>query len=878
MDRFRNFLKPVLSLLFIILPSFTAMSQLWQTDMKDFAWKGLPATAVHSDGNTLTSSGIDFSGWPKATVPGTILTTLLNRHEIPDPFYGFNNEHIPDVYHTGNAYYTWWFVTSFRLPEKGEGRYYWLKFRGVNYAAQIFFNGRRLNSDTHRGMYLRSMFQVIPYTDRQENRLAVLVSPPDPPGNPDGGQGGNGRIGKNVTNQFTAGWDWIQPVRDRNTGIWDKVTLEATGPVIILDPYVVPIVEGIRYPGKKQAPAKLKLQATLFNASDKVQEGIFRVTVGTLPVTKRFRLQPGDSGLMKFTDIILKNPQLWWPNGYGPQHLTTAVFTIRTDDSGLSDRRQVTFGIRSVGSYFNHKTGARVFTINGQKIFINGGNWITGDAMMRMTPEKYDVQVRMHAEMNLNMIRVWGGSLIERPEFYAACDKYGILVWQDLPITGDCNGRWKDPKKADSQARRREYPDEHSLFLATITDQVKMLRNHPSLMIWCGGNEYPPPPDINRILKNQLFPQLDEARIYLEESTGPDVLTNTIGGNGDGPYRIQKPSRFFTFRNYPFNPETGSVGLPVFETLQEIIPEKYLRKPKDIRTPVFRYHKFIGFGNRPALYGRPETMKGFVRLAQIVSYNQYRALIEGYNAHMWNWYTGVLIWKTQNPWSALRGMFYDFMLDQNAGFYGVRHAAENIHIQFNLNDSAVCVVNHTFSPLKNLEASFEAVSLTGRPLMQKSYELHVPPSSATMAGYPAIGKIEEDVYLIKLTLTDKDGIILSRNLYWMKRPGGDYTALSRMPPATLTCRLSRKAKRNHFLATLENTGKIPAFFIRLKVTDGNNKRILPVFYSDNYLTLLPGETQKITLKLPDNQTGSATLEYNGMNLAHTRFVIKQSHK
>ena len=174
----------------------------------------------------------------------------------------------------------------------------------------------------------------------------------------------------------------------------------------------------------------------------------------------------------------------------------------------ISDKESVNFGIRQTDNYFDKVVGGRVFLINGQKVFIKGGNWIASDALLRLSPERYEAEVRMHAQMNMNMIRIWGGAMPERPEFYDACDKYGLLVWQDLWVSGDCNGEWFDPKKKESQARRKAYPDDHSLFLETAIDQIKMLRNHPSLYLWCGGNETPPPPDINHALETRIFPEI----------------------------------------------------------------------------------------------------------------------------------------------------------------------------------------------------------------------------------------------------------------------------------------------------------------------------------------------------------------------------------
>ncbi len=222
------------------------------------------------------------------------------------------------------------------------------------------------------------------------------------------------------------------------------------------------------------------------------------------------------------------------------------------------DSEAVTFGMRETGNYFDEKIKARVFTVNGQKVFIKGGNWIASDAMLRLSNERYEAEIRLHAEMNMNMIRVWGGGLTERPEFYDACDKYGILVWQDLWVSGDCNGEWNDPTKKDSQARRKAYPDNHDLFLESAIDQIKMLRNHPSLYLWCGGNETLPPPDILKALQGDIFPRYDPGRFFLEMSTSPKLMTNTIGGVGDGPYGIREPASQYSRKDHsPLIPRQG---------------------------------------------------------------------------------------------------------------------------------------------------------------------------------------------------------------------------------------------------------------------------------------------------------------------------------
>ena len=411
-------------------------------------WKAKRCTDIISDGNIITGGGFNFDGWLDAVVPGTILTTLLRNKQVPDPFFGMNNTLIPDVYDTGREYYTYWFYNEFDLPEIKDGQQVWLNFRGINYFADIFLNGYRVNTATHQGMYLREKYLITTFLNKGKiNRLAVWVAPPDPVGNAREGQGGDGMIGRNVTMQCTAGWDWICPIRDRNTGIWDQVCLEITGEVDIRNPYIETRVPGIRTPGQKQAPAFVRPSVELKNTTGRIMEGNIIVWLGKKEILQKASLNPYEEKTVQLPEIEIASPLLWWPNGMGDHPLYNLNIHFRTNTGTVLDTEQVTFGIRETGNYFDEKIQARVFTVNGQKIFIKGGNWIASDALLRLTRERYDAEIRLHAEMNMNMIRVWGGGLTERPEFYDACDKYGILVWQDIWISGDCNGEWYDPVK-----------------------------------------------------------------------------------------------------------------------------------------------------------------------------------------------------------------------------------------------------------------------------------------------------------------------------------------------------------------------------------------------------------------------------------------------
>ncbi len=842
-------LKTISILLLAGFLSFGAFGQKKEI-LLNKSWKAKRASEVLADGTVISAPSFEFYDWMDAVVPGTVLTTMLHNEKIPDPFFGMNNEQIPDIYDVGANFYTYWFHNQFLLPELRPGQQVWLKFRGINYSADVFLNGERISYDTHEGMFLRQKYRITQHLNSTEpNNLAVIVYPPAPVGEANGGQGGDGTIARSVTQQYTPGWDWVCPVRDRNTGIWDKVSIEITGPVDIRDPYVKTRVPGKRFPGNKQEPAFLNISTKLLNASDEQQEGMLVAKIGKKEWAVPANLLPGEQKTIALPEIKIEDPKLWWPNGMGKPNLYDIEIHFEQNQE-ISDSESFRFGIRETASYFDEKSGGRVFLVNGQKIFVKGGNWISSDLLLRHTPERYEAEVLMHAEMNMNMIRIWGGSITERPEFYEACDEYGLLVWQDLWVTGDCNGRWFDPMKKESQARRHDYPDDHSLFIRSVIDQVKMLRNHPSLYLWCGGNEFPPSENIDEKLEKEIFPKYDETRFYLNLSTSPELARNTIGGIGDGPYGLQDPQRFFTTPSYPFNPEIGSVGMPNVETMRKMMNEQDLLPPQNDRpNRVWQYHKYIGYRDAIENFGEIKGIEDFCEKAQVVNYEQYRALQEGFNAGMWDVYTGMLVWKNQNPWTSLRGQLYDVFLDQNGGFYGYKQGAKPLHVQLNLNDTSICLVNQTLSDANNLTAEARLFDLQGNLLDEQQWKARADANSVGTTKKIDTSKKPDGFYFVRLTLKNEDSETIDENLYWLSNQPSDFQELEKLKAPQLMIQVEKKTTK-HRTITIENAGPETAFFTRMKVTDSESGEILlPVFFADNYLTIFPGEKKKIKVDL-----------------------------
>jgi len=520
--------------------------------------------------------------------------------------------------------------------------------------------------------------------------------------------------------------------------------------------------------------------------------------------------------------------------------------------------------------------------VNGQKIFIKGGNWIVSDAMLRFSDERYDAEVRFHRDMNLNLIRIWGGGITERPEFYAACDKYGLLVFQDLWISGDCNGKWFDALKKEDQWTRRKYPDDHHLFLASLADQLKMNRNHPSLAFYCGGNEIPPPEDLLFAMKDSLLPALDSARYFFEYSNVDSMSFNFIGGNGDGPYGIEPVNFFWDNHFFPFNSEIGSVGMGDDESLERFISRENMTVPdmaNNTVDSVWRYHKFSGYGKQIDVYGKPATVKDFAAKAQLANYDEYRALIEGQIDHMWDWYTGVIIWKTQNPWTALRGQMYDYYLDPNACLYGLRSGGEPVHAMYDPTDGMLVVVNHTFAACRDVMLQARAYDMGGKDTLVFQWIIQMSPTTVQK-----IGSVKETIEklfsargcFLSLQLTNASHEHLSDNFYWLPDSAGNYSGLQNISRARMKTE-ARKVGERRVEVSLDNSPGSPvAFFNRISLVDAKTrKRLLPAFYSDNYVSVPPGGEKKIIIEYPSTVNGdNAEVSVSGWNVDESFVGIK----
>ncbi|MCO5581965.1 hypothetical protein L7F22_035854 [Adiantum nelumboides] len=951
-------------------PNYMKLDSNWlAARASDVQWTGFELTTTHPP------TSPPKLPWMPAAVPGTVLGTLLKNNLIPDPFYGLENEHIIDIADSGRGYYTFWFCTEFSVPLSGNERA-WLQFRGINYQGDVYFNGHL--KQLPKGMFQRHVLDVTDWINPNgQNHLAVCVYPPDHPGRipPQGGQGGDHEIAKDVATQYVEGWDWMAPIRDRNTGIWDEVSIYTTGPVKLSDPHLVSSF----FDNFKRVYLHSSVELT--NTSSKPVFCTIKMEVQTEPrknlehVIEQELTLPGEATILfTFPQVFFYKPELWWPNGMGKQTLHKVSISLAAQGY-KSDSWTHLFGFRKIENFIDPSTGGRLFRVNGEPIFIRGGNWIVSDGLLRLSKERYKSDIDLHADMNFNMIRCWGGGITERPEFYENCDRRGLLVWQEFWITGDNNGRGASPPS------NPEWPLDHRLFLDCAKDTIKLLRNFTSLALWVGGNEQHPAKDLNEGLMDflRLHPYfklpaisenaelhkyssdpssyLDGTRVYIQGSLW-DGFAKDNGDFSDGPYVIQNPEDFFkdSFYAYGFNPEVGSVGVPVAATMKATMPPEAWQIPDfieeengylaEVPNPTWQYHKYIAYSDPGKVhdqivsYGKPKDLDGFCEKAQLVNYVQYRALMEGWTSRMWTKYTGVLIWKNQNPWTGLRGQFYDHLHDQTGGFFGVRSACEPIHIQLNLDTYYVEAINTTSVSLEDVSVDATVWGLDGSMLYHQSQHTITVSLKKTLpvfeVSYASSNK-DQPVYFVLLKLFSSSGqTLLSRNFYWLHLPGGSFKALeafrSQKVPlrlgmkSTLTgknCQLqvavenpsqqiSRKALVNQGRKEAQHTSissclwsricpcftsKVSklfpeqnlnrdlkakvAFWLQLSVVHmneaGHEVRILPVSYSQNYFSLVPGERMDIAVsfEVPDGVT-SPYLKLSGWNFQETKLSLSLS--
>jgi Exo-beta-D-glucosaminidase Ig-fold domain/Concanavalin A-like lectin/glucanases superfamily/Glycosyl hydrolases family 2/Glycosyl hydrolases family 2, TIM barrel domain len=879
-------------------------------------WTLQAAPKVKLSSAQLSDAGIDTHDWLHATVPGTVLQSMIEDGLYPDPDYGLNNLQIPELLNRQD----YWYRNEFPSPSlnTNAGDHLELTFQGINYRAEVWLNGIRLGE--MRGAFQRGIYDITKLV-KPRNVLLVLVSPPPHPGIPQeqsvtAGPGENGGSMEIDGPSFlaTEGWDWIPAIRDRNTGLWQPVTLKVTRSLKIGDARVVST-----FPGHDYSRAALAIDVPVSNLTGAAIDATLDASAEGIAVKKTFTAPPGETTISltaeEFPQLAIANPRLWWPNGYGkPELYHLKLQLVQGNSRTVSDDKSVRFGIREVSYELSlldstghlrrvaytpadargddpvvdvshegmreiasadaaalhtpeeernpYNGGSHVSSIepgmenspalrpltdkatspylvirvNGVRIAARGGNWGMDDSRKRVSREHLEPYFRLHRDANVNIIRNWVGQNTEET-FFELADEYGLMVWNDF---------WESTQNYNIEA------EDPVLFLDNAADTIKRFRNHPSIIVWCGRNEGVPQPVLNMGLEH-LTRTLDGTRFYSPSS-------NQVNLQNSGPYKYQDPTLYYTAINHGFSVETGTPSMPTLESFESSMPQADWWPIDD----VWAYHDWHQSGNgavQPFMqeiekeFGAPTSLPDFERKAQMLNYVDHRAIFEGMNANLWAPNSGRMLWMTQPAWPSTMWQILSSDYDTQASFYGTKIACEPLHVQLNLATGAVDVVNTTPHARPGLKVRARVLSLENTPEFDQTQAIDLSADDVAHTLHLDLPALEgKGVVLVVLDLTGSDGSALSHNVYWLAQRSENLRVLDTLPTVTLTASATvhPTAEGNVVEVQLTNPSSVVSLATKLTLLDESTKqRILPAYYSDNYVTLLPGETRAVKIEVPD---------------------------
>ena len=846
-------------------------------------WEMLEAEKAGATGENISKPAFKTSSWYNATVPGTVLTTLVQQGVCPDPYFGLNNLSIPDTL----CRMEWWYRISFSVPKELANKSTWLVLNGINYRAFVWLNGKKIGKIN--GAFVRGEFNVNDVIDKSgENVVAIQILPPPNPGipqeeSPAAGQGPNGGqlCLDGPTFISSEGWDWVPGIRDRNIGIWQDVRLRFTEGVLISNPQIITDLEL-----PDTTLARITIKAQLRNTTNLQQTFNLTGIIENLKFTQLLSLAANETKNItftpdKFSQLKIKNPRLWWPNGYGKQNFYT--LKLKAESNGIvSDEKSVRFGIREMSYELNvdapaHKAwriefnpikdivdGKPVFNnnktreykdkifistlhkdidqtkltglsdttmnpymvirVNGKRIFCKGGNWGMDDAMKQSDRKHLEPYFRLHKDANFTMIRNWTGESTEEV-FYDLADEYGLLVWNDF---------WLSTEGYNLNV------NDNLLFLDNVREVLQRFRNHPSIAVWCARNEGVPLPQLEEQIET-LIASEDPTRHYNPNS-------RTLNLRPSGPWNYFKtPADYFRNNANGFSTELGTPSIPTAESMRKMMATEDLWPISD----VWFYHDlhdgqkdFISELTR--LFGEPKDLNDFCKKAQMLNYESHRAMFESWNSKLWNNTSGILLWMTHPAWPSMVWQVYSWDYETFGSYFACMKACEPVHIQMNLHDNRVIVVNTTLTKIEQARAQFTLYSIEGKVISTREMKLAVPENAKTdcfIADLPVSG-----VYLARLTLQDEKGRVISENSYWKKLGGAtNFLAMNNLAKVKLSGIILRK-EAGSLTFKVKNPSKTMAVSIKLNLRDKLIKKsVLPAYFSDGYFNLLAGESKVIKL-------------------------------
>jgi beta-galactosidase/beta-glucuronidase len=803
-------------------------------------WQLAPQAEIKEGGENISTPGYVADSWVPAQVPGTVFNSYVLAGEEKDPNYGDNIRQVDKSKYERN----FWYRTDFTVPDSFHPGRVWLNLDAVNRDADVFVNGKNVGS--MHGFFQRGRFEITDVMVAGKNSLAVLDYCPQ--------VGGNGNASSPAF-ICSRGWDWMPWVPGLNMGIYKNVYLTHTGDVSLIDPW-------IRTEQASPQEADLSIQTDLKNDSTLAEQGqlVGVINPGNITFSRDVTLQPGETQTVNLTTtntsaLHIASPRLWWPNGYGDPNLYTIRLAFRTT-AGDSDEKNIIFGIRKYT--YDTDNDTLHFHVNGVSVFPKGGDWGMAEYMLRCNAADYDLKLRLHREMHFNMIRNWVGMTPDEA-FYNACDKYGVMVWDDFWDSGNDG-----------------LPTDMEVFHANAIEKIKQFRNHASIALWCGRNEATPPEPINGWLRDAVKTYDGDDRYYQENSHSVDI-------SGSGPWNDLDLKQYFKgvpaywgqAHNEPYGmrSEVGIATFTNFDSFKKFMPpgswwprnkmwnDHYFGKTGDWRSGGSAgpdgYAAHIS-----QRYGTPAGIEEFCNKAQLLNYEAMKAMFEGWLDHSDQDASGILIWMSQSAYPSLIWQTYDYYYDLTGSYWAAKNACEPVHIYWNENDDRIRVVNTSGREVGGLTAEAWIFNMDGtQKFDKKTAPFTSQPDKVANCFTLTYPDGLSDTHFIRLKLTDASGKLVSENFYWRGNKYLDFRALANLKPVKLDIQTTTptvEGDQAQITAQITNPAdsQTMAFFIRsMLVKPSTGDQILPTIISDGYFSLIPGETKKVVFQYDPSLAG-----------------------
>lgn len=780
----------------------------------------------------------DLRHWYQGAVPGTVQHDLWERGLVPNPYFEQNSlllEWVPQR--------TWIYRKKFTPDESLRGHQVRLCFDGIDYEAQFFLNGERLGD--HRGMFVPVSFDVTEKLKYGEENLLAVVLAAAPPEQPQVSRTSRVRTHKS---RMTYWWDFCP--RMPHVGIWDEVYLEATGPVRIDNLFVRTVLTDDFHRADVLVSVALSAPAAVTAV---VRLGAEIIVEGTCAAEAAGGAgEPHTGGAACELSLPVMGPRLWWPNGHGDQPLYDLEVRVQG-----SDTRRIPFGIRKVELIPNatpdQTARPYTFVVNGRRIYARGWNWVPIDVMYGVErPAKLEHLLTLARQAGCNLLRVWGGGLIEKEAFYDLCDRFGIMVWQEF---------------IQSSSGIENKPSTDPEFIAMMVREADAIiprrRNHPSLVIWCGGNELTDPNgrplDDDEPVLGALAAavrRLDPDRHWLPTSPTGRQFSNTLPvieadplGMHDvhGPWEHQGLTEQYTLYNRGaclLHSEFGAEGMTNLKTLNAtILPEH--QWPATRENPVY-FHLGSWWVNEPLVqkaFGGIGEIEGLQKASQFLQHEALRYALEADRRRAYQC-SGTLPWQFNEPYpNGYCTAAVDYYGYPKPGYWGVRKAYETLAVTARFASQVwagvarfeaevfACSAGH--APVRGWLAA-RVVGVSGTQYLAQEQAVVIGPDGTT-----ALDRVVMDLEGVEELFFLDLSVAGARNRYLFAR-GGTLAPMLAVEPARLTVE-----RAPEWVLTVRNAGPVAALNIRLDDDRELHEAEGYVYFSDNYFSLLPGEAREV---------------------------------